>query len=66
MVSPHTRIGRRCRFSLSCALGLPSLAHDGVARLGPHSGVRAGDRDTFDINVGQLHFFDGDSGRAIR
>jgi multiple sugar transport system ATP-binding protein len=48
------------------SLGLASLAYNGVARLGPRSGVRAGDRVTFGVNIGQLHFFDGDTGRAIR
>jgi len=48
------------------SLGLAGLAYNGVARLGPRSGVRAGDRVTFGVNIGQLHFFDGDTGRAIR
>jgi multiple sugar transport system ATP-binding protein len=47
-------------------LGLASLDYNGVARLAARSGVRAGDRVTFGVNIGQLHFFDGDTGRAIR
>jgi len=45
---------------------LPSLACNGVARLSPHSGVRTGDRVKLGVSAGQLHFFDGDTGHAIR
>ena len=38
---------------------------DGVARLDPRAGVRAGNRVTFAVNVARLHFFDPDTGHAI-
>jgi len=38
---------------------------NGVARLDPRAGVRAGNRVTFAVNVGRMHFFDPDTGHAI-
>ena len=38
---------------------------NGVARLDPRAGVRAGTRVTFAVNVARLHFFDPDTGQAI-
>jgi multiple sugar transport system ATP-binding protein len=44
---------------------LAASAPNGVARLDPASGVRAGDRVTFAIDPARLHFFDPDTGQAI-
>ncbi len=38
----------------------------GVARVGPHVPARVGERMTFDLKVDGLHFFDADTGLAIR
>jgi len=40
--------------------------HNGVARVDPRSAVKAGDRVTFGVDTTQLHFFDPDTGIAIR
>jgi multiple sugar transport system ATP-binding protein len=40
--------------------------HNGVARLDPRSAVRSGERVTFGVDPGRLHFFDPDTGVAIR
>jgi multiple sugar transport system ATP-binding protein len=44
---------------------LAESAPNGVARLDPRAGVRAGTRVTFAVNAARLHFFDPDTGRAI-
>jgi len=41
-------------------------AHNGVARLDPRAGVRSGQRVTFGVDPARLHFFDPDTGGAIR
>jgi multiple sugar transport system ATP-binding protein len=38
---------------------------NGMARLDPRAGVRAGTRVTFAVNVARLYFFDPDTGQAI-
>ncbi|MBV9858320.1 MAG: sn-glycerol-3-phosphate ABC transporter ATP-binding protein UgpC [Streptosporangiaceae bacterium] len=38
----------------------------GVARLDPRSAVRSGQRVTFRVDPGRLHFFDPDTGAAVR
>jgi multiple sugar transport system ATP-binding protein len=45
--------------------GLPGLAHNGVARLGPRVEVRPGGRITLRVDPGRLYFFDPASGDAI-
>ncbi|HUC55781.1 MAG TPA: sn-glycerol-3-phosphate ABC transporter ATP-binding protein UgpC [Streptosporangiaceae bacterium] len=45
---------------------LPARAHDGVARLDPLSGVRSGERIAFGVEPSRLHYFDPDTGQAIR
>jgi multiple sugar transport system ATP-binding protein len=40
--------------------------HNGVARVEPRSAVRAGTRVTFTVDMARLHFFDPDTGIAIR
>jgi multiple sugar transport system ATP-binding protein len=40
--------------------------HNGVARVDPRFGVRAGQRVTFAVDTSRLHFFDPDTGIAIR
>jgi multiple sugar transport system ATP-binding protein len=45
---------------------LAAGAHNGVARLDPRAGVRSGQRVTFGVDPARLHFFDTDSGLAIR
>jgi multiple sugar transport system ATP-binding protein len=45
---------------------LAGSAHNGVARLDPRAGVRSGQRVTFGVDPARLHFFDPDTGRAIR
>jgi multiple sugar transport system ATP-binding protein len=45
---------------------LAATAHNGVARLDPRAGVRSGDRVTFGVDPARLHFFDPDTGVAIR
>jgi multiple sugar transport system ATP-binding protein len=45
---------------------LAGTAHNGMARLDARSSVRAGERVTFRVDPGRLHFFDPDSGVAIR
>jgi multiple sugar transport system ATP-binding protein len=44
---------------------LVASAPNGVARLDPRLGVRAGERITFRVDPGRLHFFDPDTGHAI-
>jgi len=44
---------------------LAESAPNGVARLDPRAGVRAGTRVTFAVNAARLHFFHPDTGRAI-
>jgi multiple sugar transport system ATP-binding protein len=44
---------------------LAASAPNGVARLDPASGVRAGDRVTFAVDPARLYFFDPDTGQAI-
>ena len=44
---------------------LAASAPNGVARLDPGSGVRAGDRVTFAVDPARLYFFDPDTGQAI-
>jgi hypothetical protein len=44
---------------------LVASAPNGVARLDPRAGVRAGERITFWVDPGRLHFFDPDTGHAI-
>jgi multiple sugar transport system ATP-binding protein len=44
---------------------LAGQRYNGVARLDPRSGVRAGSRVTFGVDVSRLHFFDLDTGLAI-
>jgi multiple sugar transport system ATP-binding protein len=39
--------------------------YNGIARLDPRSGVRAGSRITFGVDTSRLHFFDPDTGLAI-
>jgi multiple sugar transport system ATP-binding protein len=39
--------------------------HNGIARLGPRCGVRAGERVSFRLDTSQLHFFDQETGAAI-
>ena len=38
---------------------------EGVARIDPRSGIRAGQRAVFGVDVRRIHFFDPDSGAAI-
>jgi multiple sugar transport system ATP-binding protein len=45
---------------------LAASAHNGMARLDARSSVRPGDRVTFRVDPERLHFFDPDSGVAIR
>jgi multiple sugar transport system ATP-binding protein len=45
---------------------LAGHAHNGVARLDPRCAVRPGQRVTFHVNTERLHFFDPDTGAAIR
>jgi multiple sugar transport system ATP-binding protein len=45
---------------------LTADAHNGVARLDPRSPVRPGQRVTFRVDPERLHFFDPDTGAAIR
>jgi multiple sugar transport system ATP-binding protein len=45
---------------------LAGHGHNGVARLDPRSGVRPGQRVTFRVDPGRLHFFDPDTGAAVR
>lgn len=45
---------------------LAADTHNGVARLDPRSGIRPGQRVTFRVDPGRLHFFDPDTGAAIR
>jgi multiple sugar transport system ATP-binding protein len=45
---------------------LAGYAHNGVARLDPRAGVRSGQRVTFGVDPARLHFFDPDTGTAIR
>jgi multiple sugar transport system ATP-binding protein len=40
--------------------------HNGLARLDPRSGVHPGERITFRVDPGRLHFFDPDTSGAIR
>jgi multiple sugar transport system ATP-binding protein len=40
--------------------------HNGLARFDPRAAVRAGERIAFRIDPGRLHFFDPDTGAAIR
>jgi len=44
---------------------LAASAPNGMARLDPRSGVRAGGRVTFAVDPARLYFFDPDTGRAI-
>ena len=44
---------------------LAASAPNGVARLDPASGVRAGDRVIFAVDPARLYFFDPDTGQAI-
>jgi multiple sugar transport system ATP-binding protein len=44
---------------------LAASAPNGVARLDPRTGVRAGGRVTFSVDPARLYFFDPDTGRAI-
>jgi len=44
---------------------LAASAPNGVARLDPGAGVRAGDRVAFAIDPARLYFFDPDTGQAI-
>jgi multiple sugar transport system ATP-binding protein len=59
-------------FTASAAAGeteaglLAGGGHNGVARLAPRSAVRSGERVTFGVDPGRLHFFDPDTGEAIR
>ncbi len=45
-------------------VGREALA-EGVARVDPRSGIKAGERVTFQVDTERLHFFDLDSGAAI-
>ncbi|HYK69169.1 MAG TPA: sn-glycerol-3-phosphate ABC transporter ATP-binding protein UgpC [Streptosporangiaceae bacterium] len=45
---------------------LASEAHNGTARVGPRTPVRAGDRITLSVEPQQWHFFDPDTGLTIR
>jgi hypothetical protein len=45
---------------------LAAESHNGVARLEPGTGVRAGERVTFGVDPGRLYFFDAATGTAIR
>jgi multiple sugar transport system ATP-binding protein len=45
---------------------LAASVHNGVARLDPRAGVRSGQRVAFGLDPGRLHFFDPDTGAAIR
>jgi len=45
---------------------LAGYAHNGAARLDPRAGVRPGGRVTFRVDTERLHFFDPDTGIAIR
>ena len=47
------------------AVILAASAPNGVARLDPGAGVRAGDRVTFAVDPARLYFFDPDTGQAI-
>jgi multiple sugar transport system ATP-binding protein len=44
---------------------LAASAPNGMARLDPRTGVRAGGRVTFAVDLARLYFFDPDTGRAI-
>jgi multiple sugar transport system ATP-binding protein len=44
---------------------LVASAPNGVSRMDPRVGVRAGERITFWVDPGRLHFFDPDTGNAI-
>jgi multiple sugar transport system ATP-binding protein len=46
--------------------GLLATAHNGVARAEPGAGVKPGDRVSFAVDPGRLHFFDQETGNAIR
>jgi multiple sugar transport system ATP-binding protein len=43
-----------------------TISGEGVARVDPHTQVKAGDRFTFAIDTEGMQFFDDDSGSAIR
>jgi len=40
--------------------------HNGIARVGPRTAVRPGQRVTFRVDTARMHFFDPDTGTAIR
>jgi multiple sugar transport system ATP-binding protein len=44
---------------------LAGQRYNGIARLDPRSGVRAGSRVTFGVDTGRLRFFDPDTGLTI-
>jgi multiple sugar transport system ATP-binding protein len=44
---------------------LAGQRYNGIARLDPRSGVRAGSRVTFGVDTSRLRFFDPDTGLAI-
>ena len=45
---------------------LSAEVHNGVARIDPRTPVRGGERVTFTVDPARLHFFDPDTGTAIR
>jgi multiple sugar transport system ATP-binding protein len=44
---------------------VPASAAAGVARIDPRSGIRAGERAVFGVDVRRIHFFDPDNGATI-
>jgi multiple sugar transport system ATP-binding protein len=61
---------RAAATALAAGTSLDSLlggnTHNGLARLDPRSAVRPGERITFRVDPSRLHYFDPDTGAAIR
>jgi len=47
------------------AEGVMPAGNRGIARVDPHSGIKAGDRGSFTVAIDQAHFFDPDTGQTI-
>ncbi len=61
-----TPVGNRAAEGIPAAEGiLAGGTPNGVARIDPGAGVRAGTRVTFAVDVARLHFFDPDTGAAV-
>jgi multiple sugar transport system ATP-binding protein len=62
----HFRIDATPTSTGRAVSGIPGGgAPNGVARTGPRTGLRAGDRVRFAVEEAALHFFDADTGAAI-